>query len=63
MTASDYLLSRRMRLAKTLLQNSVNSVGDVAKDVGYGDIYAFSHAFIRCFGVSPSVWRIHPENT
>ena len=61
MTASEYLLSRRMRLAKTLLLNSVNSVGDIAKDVGYGDIYAFSHAFIRCVGVSPSVWRIHPD--
>lgn len=61
MTASDYLLDRRMQLAKTLLLNSVNSVGDVAKEAGYGDIYAFSHAFARCFGVSPSAWRIHPD--
>jgi len=60
MTASDYLLSRRMRLAKTLLLNPVNSIGDVAKNVGYGDIYAFSHAFSRHFGVSPSMWRNSP---
>ena len=57
MPVSAFLSSQRMKLAKMLLLNSSNSVADVAKKVGYGDIYAFSHAFIRCFGVAPSVWR------
>ena len=61
MTASEYLLSRRMLLAKTLLLNLANTVGEVAKSTGYSDIYAFSHAFFRCFGVSPSTWRKHPN--
>lgn len=63
MSASNYLLDKRMKLAKTLLLNSSNSIGNIAKRVGYGDIYAFSHAFSRCFGVAPSVWRNLPDQS
>lgn len=58
---SQYLLNRRMERAKELLLNSSNTVGEVAKAVGFGDIYAFSHAFTRLFGVSPQLCRRQPD--
>lgn len=60
-TASTYLLRRRMDLAKALLLNSVNTIGEVAASVGYSDIYAFTHAFTRTFSVCPRAWRVHPD--
>lgn len=62
MPVSQYLLSRRMETAKNLLINASNSVGDIAEKVGYRDIYTFSHAFSRFFGVSPTAWRKQPSD-
>lgn len=57
MTAYKFVLSRRMEYACELLKNSTNSIGFVAKKVGFIDIYAFSHTFTRVFGTSPTAWR------
>jgi AraC-like DNA-binding protein len=46
-----------MALAADLLRDTEETVAAVAREVGYGDAFAFSVAFKRARGVSPSDWR------
>lgn len=48
-----YLLSLRMQIAASLLADGA-SVSVTAASVGYADIYVFSKAFKRFYGISPS---------
>jgi AraC-like DNA-binding protein len=50
----QYLAQLRMRRADALLRTGAYAVGAVAALVGYSDPFAFSVAFRRQFGVSPS---------
>ncbi len=52
----EYLLSWRMALAKSLLQEEGLGVAEVADRVGYGSASAFSTAFSRHVGVAPSTF-------
>ena len=52
-----YLTSWRMTLAADLLRRQGTSVASVASQVGYADGFAFSSAFKRVRGVSPSAYR------
>jgi AraC-like DNA-binding protein len=52
-----YLTEWRMHLAEDLLATSDLNVGAVARRVGYDAEEAFSRAFKRAHGSSPSVWR------
>jgi AraC-like DNA-binding protein len=52
-----YLTGWRMTLAAELLRDTDATVATVARDVGYQDPFAFSVAFKRARGVSPSRWR------
>ncbi|MFF5210447.1 AraC family transcriptional regulator [Streptosporangium sp. NPDC000396] len=52
-----YLTGWRMTLAADLLRDTEATVAAVAREVGYEDAFAFSVAFKRARGVSPSVWR------
>jgi AraC-like DNA-binding protein len=52
-----YLTGWRMTLASDLLRDTEDTVAVVARDVGYADAFAFSVAFKRARGVSPSAWR------
>ena len=45
-----------MQLARRALR-SERSIGEVASEVGYGSEAAFSRAFKREVGASPSAWR------
>ncbi len=54
---AEYVMQHRMRLAARKLVRSHATIMDVAVSVGYGSEAAFSRAFKRRFGVSPSVWR------
>ncbi|HZQ73562.1 MAG TPA: AraC family transcriptional regulator [Burkholderiales bacterium] len=53
----QYLAQWRMQLASRLLRESQASVVSVALAVGYESEAAFSRAFKRLVGESPSVWR------
>ncbi|MEV7040856.1 AraC family transcriptional regulator [Amycolatopsis sp. NPDC051061] len=57
-----YLTGWRMTLAADLLRDTEDSVAAVAKAVGYEDPFAFSVAFKRNRGASPSDWRRGREN-
>ncbi|GAA4239275.1 AraC family transcriptional regulator [Actinomadura meridiana] len=52
-----YLTGWRMTLAADLLRDTDRTVAAVARGVGYEDAFAFSAAFKRAHGVSPSAWR------
>ncbi|MEO1241117.1 MAG: AraC family transcriptional regulator [Pseudomonadota bacterium] len=53
----QYLTSWRMQRAAQLLQNSNRSVAQVAEDVGYDSVAAFSRAFKRVHDCAPATWR------
>ncbi|WIX98728.1 AraC family transcriptional regulator [Amycolatopsis mongoliensis] len=57
-----YLTGWRMTLAADLLRDTEDTVAAVAKAVGYEDPFAFSVAFKRTRGASPSDWRRGREN-
>jgi AraC-like DNA-binding protein len=46
-----------MTLAADLLRDTEDTVAAVARAVGYDDPFAFSVAFKRVRGASPSDWR------
>jgi AraC-like DNA-binding protein len=52
-----YLTGWRMALGADALRDTEATVAAVAREVGYEDAFAFSVAFKRARGVSPSVWR------
>jgi AraC family transcriptional regulator len=52
-----YQLSQRVERAKTLLAKRAASVTDVGLAVGYNDASAFSTAFRRVAGLTPSAYR------
>jgi AraC-like DNA-binding protein len=56
----EYLLAWRMALAKELLHRQELGLAEIAKRVGYGSASAFSSAFSRYVGQSPSRYGRHP---
>lgn len=51
------LLFRRMEHAKTLLESTDKSIGEIAALTGYDTVAGFIHAFRREFGITPREWR------
>ncbi|MFB7948238.1 AraC family transcriptional regulator [Kitasatospora phosalacinea] len=52
-----HLTAWRMVLAADLLRDTDATVAAVARQVGYRDAFAFSTAFKRARGLTPSAWR------
>jgi AraC-like DNA-binding protein len=52
-----YLTSWRMTIGADMLRDTEATVATVARKVGYENPFAFSVAFKRARGASPSVWR------
>lgn len=52
-----YLTWWRLTLAATLLRETPEPLAVIARRVGYGTPYAFSHAFKREFGATPGRYR------
>jgi transcriptional regulator GlxA family with amidase domain len=59
----SYLTSWRMTLAADLLRDTDATVAAVAREVGYENAFAFSAAFKRTHGHSPTTWRRIPDQT
>lgn len=60
MPPMHYVARWRMQIAAGLLTQGVN-IATIAADVGYGSEAAFSRAFKKLVGVSPSGWRARPR--
>jgi AraC-like DNA-binding protein len=52
-----YLTVWRLQAAKRSLRETSKTIAQLAQEVGYGSDEAFSRAFKREFGLSPSRWR------
>jgi AraC family transcriptional regulator len=57
MTPHRYILDRRVRNAETLLISSNDSVGDIAKAVGFLSAGHFSSAFQKILQIAPTAYR------
>lgn len=55
----QYILSARLRWAKTMLRSTEDSITEIAKSCGFENVYYFSRAFRIHEGVSPSEYRNH----
>lgn len=53
LSPQDYLISYRLTVAATLLAEQNLSQKEIALQVGYPDVYAFSRMFKRKYGISP----------
>jgi len=51
------LTAWRMTIAADLLHDTDHTLATIAREVGYHDAFAFSVAFKRAHGTSPSAWR------
>lgn len=54
-TPFSYITRRRMEIAREMLGEHC-SVGEIARLVGYSEIYQFSRAFKKYYGVSPKAF-------
>lgn len=54
---TDYLTDYRMKAAKELLQNTNDSINEIAEKVGYQDTRYFSKLFKKNIGIKPSEYR------
>ena len=57
MPPMQYLAKWRMQIASGLLAGGGTKIAAVAAEIGYGSEAAFSRAFKKMVGVSPSAWR------
>jgi AraC-like DNA-binding protein len=56
-TPMDYIRSRRLHKAMSLLRHSALPIGEIASRVGYSSQSAFAAAVLREFGASPGKLR------
>lgn len=56
-TIQQYIMDLRMQKAHELLQFTQLSVGDIARSVGYTDVYNFSKMFKKNYGKAPLHFR------
>ncbi len=57
LTPMQYILQAKLEKAKLLLRTTSASVGDIARSVGYDDIFSFSRMFSSQVGIAPSQYR------
>lgn len=59
MSFQEYLICRRMTYAKQLLQSPELSIQEISLRSGYDNVFNFSRAFKKFYGLSPSHYRKH----
>ena len=57
LSPQQYILAEKMKTACEYLSTTDYDVSHIAQSVGYEDLFAFSHAFKRVVGTSPSLYR------
>lgn len=56
-TLHQYIISYRLKLAKTLLENTKRPIADIAIEAGFTDASYFTKTFRQAFGMTPKEWR------
>ncbi|WNJ97964.1 AraC family transcriptional regulator [Vibrio ruber] len=56
-TPYQYVLNKRVQMAKRFIEQGGYTLGQVADITGFSGQSSFSHAFIRLVGVSPSAYK------
>ena len=56
-TPHQYLLTRRLERAATLLRDTDRSVAEICFDVGLRSVGSFTTSFGRAYGLSPTAYR------
>ncbi len=57
MSPYQYLLSKRLEYSQKLIKQGQTAISDIALEVGFADIYAFSKSFKQYFGIAPTKFR------
>lgn len=55
-TLQQYLITYRMKMAIKLMKETNYDIQHIAFSVGYCDIFTFSKAFKKHFGIAPSLY-------
>jgi AraC-like DNA-binding protein len=55
-----YQMETRIARAQDLLKRGQHSIGEVAEQLGYADLFSFSRSFKRIVGLSPRIWLTTP---
>jgi AraC family transcriptional regulator len=58
-TTYQYILSKKLELAKTMMTNRNASITEIASICNFPDLFTFSKAFKRHFGICPSQFQRH----
>ena len=56
-TLRQYIISYRLKLAKSLLELTAKSTQDIAEECGFTDSSYFAKSFKSAFGVTPKEYR------
>jgi two-component system response regulator YesN len=56
-TYMEYVMNKRLNLAKELLQNTSLSIQVIVDRVGYRDYFHFNKIFKKYFGITPGKFR------
>ncbi|MDR2417470.1 MAG: helix-turn-helix transcriptional regulator [Treponema sp.] len=57
MTLTDYIITKRMQRAASLLRSSRNYIQEIAEECGFLDVNYFTRLFKRYYGQSPRAFR------
>lgn len=62
LSPNDYILTRRLSIAKNLLKTTDMRINEISYKVGYTDVYYFSKLFKKREGISPSGYKKNIES-
>ena len=63
MSFKNYVIEKRLSLAKDLLRNTDYSVSDISMRVGYDNYSYFTRLFKKSYGLTPVDYRNNPESS
>lgn len=53
----EYIQWKRMEMAKRLLEKEKQTIGEIAREIGYGDVHSFIKVFKKLEGITPGQFR------
>ena len=56
-TLRQYIIAYRLKLARSLLENTKRTIAEIAEQTGFTDASYFTKTFRSTFGISPKDYR------